>query len=62
MKNLEGISEEIYEMRKSRDSLDIILYEREEGVGVEFLVGDLLCDVIRFGIDFNFKELDGRVE
>lgn len=36
MKNLEGISEEIYEMRRSRESLDVFLFEREEGVGVEF--------------------------
>lgn len=62
MKNLEGISEEIHEMRKSRDSLDTILHEREEGVGAESPVGDLSCDAIRPGTDFNFKELDGRVE
>lgn len=62
LKNLEGISEEIHEMRKSRDSLDTILHEREEGVGAESPVGDLSRDAIRPGTDFNFKELDGRVE
>ena len=35
LRNLEGISEEIHEMRRSRDSLDTILREREEGVGAE---------------------------
>ena len=62
MKNLEGISEEIHEMRKSRDSLDTILHEREEGVGAESPVGDLSRDAIRPRTDFNFKELDSRVE
>lgn len=60
MKNLEGISEEIHEMRKSRDSLDTILHEREEGVGAESPVGDLSRDAIRPETDFNFKELSGR--
>lgn len=60
MKNLEGISEEIHEMRKSRDSLDTILYEREEGVGAESPVGDLSRDGVRPGTDFNFKELGGH--
>ena len=54
---MEGISEEIHEMRKSRDSLDTILYEREEGVGAESPVGDLSRDGVRPGTDFNFKEL-----
>ena len=58
LKNLEGISEEIHEMRKSRDSLDTILHEREDGVGAESPVGDLSRDAIRPGTDFNFKELD----
>ena len=44
MKNLEGISEEIHELRRSRDSLDTILHEREEGVGAESPVGDLSRD------------------
>ena len=44
-------------MRKSRDSLDTILYEREEGVGAESPVGDLSRDGVRPGTDFNFKEL-----
>ena len=35
LKNLEGISEEIHEMRRSRESLNTILLEREEGVGAE---------------------------
>lgn len=60
MKNLEGISEEIHEMRKSRDSLDTILYEREEGVGAESPVGNLSRDGVRPGTDFNFKELSGH--
>ena len=57
---MEGISEEIHEMRKSRDSLDTILYEREEGVGAESPVGDLSRDGVRPGTDFNFKELGGH--
>ena len=44
-------------MRKSRDSLDTILHEREEGVGAESPVGDLSRDGIRAESDFNFKEL-----
>lgn len=60
LKNLEGISEEIHEMRKSRDSLDTILHEREEGVGAESPVGDLSRDGIRPEREFNFKELGGR--
>lgn len=47
LKNLEGISEEIHEMRRSRESLDIILTEREEGVGAESPIGDLSHDVVR---------------
>jgi len=47
-------------MRKSRDSLDTILYEREEGVGAESPVGDLSRDGVRPGTDFNFKELGGH--
>ena len=47
LKNLEGISEEIHEMRKSRESLDMILTEREEGVGAESPIGDLSHDVVR---------------
>ena len=62
LKNLEGISEEIHEMRRSRDSLDTILHEREEGVGAESPVGDLSHDAIRPGTDFNFKELGGKPE
>ena len=46
LKNLEGISEEIHEMRKSRESLDMILMEREEGVGAESPIGDLSHDVV----------------
>ena len=59
LKNLEGISEEIHEMRKSRDSLDTILHEREEGVGAESPVGDLSRDNIRSETEFNCKELGG---
>lgn len=47
LKNLEGISEEIHEMRRSRESLDMILTEREEGVGAESPIGDLSHDVVR---------------
>ena len=47
-------------MRKSRDSLDTILHEREDGVGAESPVGDLSHDAIRTGTEFNFKELDNR--
>ena len=47
-------------MRKSRDSLDTILHEREDGVGAESPVGDLSHDDIRTGTDFNFKELGNR--
>ncbi|XP_068715549.1 uro-adherence factor A-like [Montipora foliosa] len=44
LKNLEEISEEIHEMRRSRDSLNTILLEREEGVGAESPEGDLSHD------------------
>ena len=59
LKNLEGISEEIHEMRRSRDSLDTILHEREQGVGAESPVGDFSRDNIRPDTEFNFKELGG---
>lgn len=44
LKNLEGISEEIHEMRQSRESLDALLLEREEGVGAESPDGDFSGD------------------
>lgn len=44
LKNLEEISEEIHEMRRSRESLNTILLEREEGVGAESPEGDLSHD------------------
>ena len=43
LKNLEDISEEIHEMRRSRDSLDILLDKREEGVGAETPYDDISC-------------------
>ena len=43
LKNLEDISEEIHEMRRSRDSLDILLDKREEGVGAETPHDDISC-------------------
>ncbi|KAL9968222.1 hypothetical protein ACROYT_G026572 [Oculina patagonica] len=60
LKNLEGISEEIHEMRKSRDSLDTILNEREQGVGAESPVGDFARDSIRPETNFPFKDLGER--
>ena len=47
LKNLEGISEEIHEMRKSRDNLDTLLSERQEGVGAESLASDSTHDLTR---------------
>lgn len=46
-------------MRRSRDSLDTILNEREDGVGAESPVGDLSRDGIRPETDFPFKDLSG---
>ena len=60
LKNLEGISDEIHEMRRSRESLDTILHEREQGVGAESPVGDLSRDNIRPDTELNYKELGGR--
>ena len=47
-------------MRKSRDSLDTILHEREEGVGAESPVGDLSRDGVKPETEFPFKDLSGR--
>jgi len=54
LKNLEDISEEIHEMRRSRDSLDMILQEREEGVGAESPDGDLSHDTLRPQTELEF--------
>jgi hypothetical protein len=35
LRNLEGISDEIHEMRKSRSLLDLCLSPRQDGVGAE---------------------------
>mgnify|MGYP001793364395 CR=1 FL=1 len=43
LKNLEDISEEIHEMRRSRDSLDVLLDKREQGVGAETPSEQSLC-------------------
>ena len=56
LKNLEGISEEIHEMRKSRESLDMILTEREEGVGAESPIGDLSHDVVRIEGELSLQD------
>lgn len=47
-------------MRRSRDSLDTILHEREEGVGAESPVGDLSHDGIRPETALPYKDLSGR--
>ncbi|KAJ7389982.1 SH3 domain-binding protein 5-like [Desmophyllum pertusum] len=57
LKNLERISEEIHEMRKSRDSLDTILHEREEGVGAESPVSDWSRDAVRPETDLSGQSL-----
>ena len=54
LQNLEGISEEIHEMRRSRDSLDMILQEREQGVGAESPTGDLSHDTLRPQTELEF--------
>ena len=56
LKNLEGISEEIHEMRRSRESLDMILTEREEGVGAESPIGDLSHDVVRIEGELSLQD------
>lgn len=56
LKNLEGISEEIHEMRRSRESLDMILTEREEGVGAESPIGDLSHDVVRTEAELSLQD------
>lgn len=61
LKNLEGISEEIHEMRRSRDSLDTILTEREEGVGAESPVGDLSFDAVRPETELPLKKMAGSL-
>ena len=56
LKNLEGISEEIHEMRRSRESLDMILTERVEGVGAESPIGDLSHDVVRIEGELSLQD------
>ena len=47
-------------MRRSRESLDALLFEREEGVGAESPDGDLSRDAVNPEADLDLKNLNGR--